>query len=146
MATGSKDPQANTNSVAATKWTPSTASAALTEWAKKEIVEADVRFEAFLRFFFGISLSSIAAFFAILKLYEGQTVTIDWLFYSAIAFYITSMLIVVLASLRRKRGFGRNTDLHDEFIEDYNFYRRRMWLWFIAWLVALLLSGLAIYL
>ena len=128
------------------KWTAAMAANAIEEWAKKEIVNTSDRTNAFLKFFFGVSLSSVAAFATILKLYKGEVVTVDFLFYIAISFYLFSMLVILLSALRRQNSFNETTDLHSEYESDFNFFRNRMWAWFILWMLGLIFSGLSIYL
>lgn len=127
------------------KWTGDIASEALQEWAKKEITETAGRYEAFLKFFFTVSLSSIAAFSAILKLYKSSGI-VDIYFYISMILYLASILVLVLSMLRRNENFDKDTVLYDEYVKDCRFYTQRMWAWFILWLAGILFSGLSIYL
>ncbi len=128
----------------AVEWDANIAADAIKEWAKKEVADTTDRLEAFLKFFFGISLSSVAAYVAILKLYHGENVVVDVYFFAAIICFILSMLVIITSALREKGNFGENTDLHAEYEKDFEFYVSRMWIWFCFWIVALVFSGVSL--
>lgn len=128
------------------KWTADMAANAIQEWAKNEIINNSDRAYDLLKFFFGISLSSIAAYSAILKLYKGAAVTLNIQFFVAIILYILSMVVILMAILKKQNRFDGNTDLYSEYENNYKYITDRMLIWFLLWVFGLIFSGLSIYL
>jgi hypothetical protein len=127
------------------KWDGQLSADSIKDWAKKEISDTTDRFEALIKFFFSVSLSSIVGFVAVFKLYNETNATPNISFVFSVIFYVLSMWLLIRLTLREKKKFDSGTDLHDEFDKDFNNVKKQLLVWFFVWCGATLIAGWSIY-
>lgn len=126
------------------KWEANKSNEALNNWALKEVSDATDRLDGTLKFFWGISFSSIGLFITLAKI-SAPSGTPSPYFWSSMICFLASLLLLLMTIIRNKPDFGEDTDLHVEHSKEIDLVKHRLKLWFFLWFLGLSFAALDLY-